>query len=56
MRAGLPCGRPPQVALRVALGEDLPMSDCEALINLADTDGTGTVEFHEFHAICKQQL
>ena len=44
------------VALRVAVGVDLPLSDCEQLVALADTDGTGMVEFDEFRAICRQQL
>ena len=45
-----------KVALRVAVGVDLPLSDCEQLVALADTDGTGMVEFDEFRAICRQQL
>lgn len=45
-----------KVALRVALGLDLSRDDCEQLISAADKDGTGTVDFAEFKAVCSQQL
>ena len=45
-----------KVALRVAVGEELSREDCEQLIAVADKDGTGTVDFGEFRAICREQL
>ena len=41
-----------KVALRVALGVDLSREDCVLLIGSVDTDGTGTVDFGEFKAVC----
>jgi len=43
-----------RLALRVAVGADLPMSECEKIVQAADCDGNGLVEFSEFVAICKQ--
>lgn len=45
-----------KVALRVALGVDLSREDCVQLVAAADKDGTGTVDFGEFKAVCSQQL
>ena len=45
-----------QVALRVALGLDLSLEDCQELVAFADRDGTGQVEFDEFKAVCREQL
>ena len=45
-----------KVALRVALGMDLALSDCEQLIAVADRDGDGNIDFGEFVMICRQQL
>jgi Ca2+-binding EF-hand superfamily protein len=45
-----------QVALRRALGIDLPLSDCEQLVATADVDGTGTVDFDEFLAIVRRHI
>lgn len=45
-----------KVALRVALGVDMPMADCVALLAAADANGTDTVDFDEFRAICRGQL
>ena len=43
-----------KIALRVVIGADLLHADCEALVEGADTNGTGTVNFDEFRAICKK--
>lgn len=45
-----------KIALRVVVGADLPIGDCEALVAAADKNGDGTVDFDEFRAICSQQL
>ena len=45
-----------KVAMRVAVGVDLAVAECEELVAVADTNGTGTVEFFEFVAICRQQI
>ena len=45
-----------KVALRVALGVDLSTRDCEALIAVADKDGTQTIDFDEFKFIVKEQI
>ena len=42
-----------KIALRSALGAELSRSDCERLVGLADKDGTQTVDFEEFKAICR---
>jgi len=42
-----------KVALRVALGIDLSVDDCNAMISQYDKDGTGTVDVNEFLLICK---
>ena len=39
-------------ALRVALGVDMPLSDCERLVGKTDKNGDGVVDFGEFKAIC----
>ena len=44
------------MALRVALGLDLSTADCEQLVLVADKDGTGSVDYDEFKAICREQL
>lgn len=43
-----------KIALRIVIGADLLHADCEALVEGADTNGTGTVNFDEFRAICKR--
>ena len=43
-------------ALRVALGTDLTLEDCEELVRKADTDGNDTLSFGEFRAICEGRL
>ena len=45
-----------KVALRGALGVDLSQSDCARLVAAADKDGTETLDFEEFCAICKGML
>lgn len=45
-----------KVALRSALGMDLSRSDCERLVAAADKDGTETIDFGEFRAICRGML
>ena len=45
-----------KVALRVALGLDLSRDDCVQLVAAADKDGTGTVDYCEFKAVCRGQL
>jgi len=40
-------------ALRVALGADLSLKECQTLIASADKDGNGVVDFGEFKGICK---
>ena len=45
-----------KVAMRVAVGVDLAVAECEELVAVADTNGTGTVELFEFIAICRQQI
>ena len=40
-------------ALKVALGTDLSLKDCQNLIAGVDKDGNGEVDFGEFMAICK---
>jgi len=41
-----------KIALRIVLGLDLTIDDCEHLVGHADRDGTGTVDFDEFKIIC----
>ena len=43
-----------QVALKVAVGVEFQPSGVQALIDDADTDGTGTIDFDEFLAICRR--
>ena len=43
-----------RLALRVALGADLPLATCEEMVNAADQDGNGLMEFSEFVAVCKR--
>jgi len=45
-----------KIALRIVLGLDLTIDDCEHLVGHADRDGTGTVDFDEFKIICGAQL
>ena len=45
-----------KVALRSALGVDLSRSDCQRLVAAADKDGTETIDFGEFRAICRGML
>lgn len=45
-----------KVALRVTLGTDLSLDECAALVAAADTDGTETVCFDEFRAICRGEI
>lgn len=45
-----------KVALRVAIGIDLPSADCQQLVLMADKDGTGTVDFDEFRVIVRRQI
>ena len=45
-----------KLGLRVVLGVDLAIGDCEKLINQADRDGNGVVDFDEFAAICRNQV
>lgn len=45
-----------KVALRVALGLDLSLSDVTALLQVADKDGTESVDFDEFVAIVRRRL
>jgi hypothetical protein len=45
-----------KVALRSALGVDLSKSDCQRLVAAADKDGTETIDFGEFRAICRGML
>ncbi len=45
-----------KVALRVALGVELSRDECVELTMAADKDGTGTVDFDEFRAICRAEL
>lgn len=42
-----------KVALRVALGVDLSVDDCKAMIAQYDKDGTESVDFSEFLLICR---
>lgn len=42
-----------KIALRTAIALDLPMSSCSRLIGSADKDGSGTIDFKEFEAICR---
>ena len=41
------------VALRVTTGEDLTLDESQKLINAADVDGDGVINFEEFKAICE---
>ena len=43
-----------RLALRVAIGADLPLEKCEAIVHAADQDGNGLIEFKEFAAVCKR--
>ena len=45
-----------KVALRVALGIDLSLSDVSVLVQVADKDGTESVDFDEFTAIVRRKL
>ena len=37
-----------KVALRAWTGVDLPLSDCNTIVRMPDTDASGTIEFSEF--------
>ena len=41
--------------LRVALSADLSLGECQKIIERADKDGTGTLDFREFEAIVKDR-
>ena len=45
-----------KVALKIATGAELELSDCEKLVGLADADGTGALDFDEFKAVCRQEI
>ena len=40
----------------MALGHDVSISDCEALVAAADRNGSGGVDPEDFLAICTGQL
>jgi len=41
-----------KVALRVALGADMSIEECQNMVKAADQDGENTLDFEEFKAIC----
>lgn len=43
-----------KIALKVAIGIELSVADCTAMIAQYDKDGTDTVDFNEFIMICRQ--
>lgn len=45
-----------RIALRVSLGSDVSLEDCERLVMAADADGNGVVDYEEFVAICRDEL
>jgi len=45
-----------KVALRVALGMDMSIEECEKMVSAADQDGGNTLDFEEFKAICTSHL
>lgn len=45
-----------KVALRVALGADMSIEECQNMVKAADQDGGNTLDFEEFKAICTKHL
>ena len=43
-------------ALKIATGAELDLDDCEKLVDLADANGTGALDFDEFKAVCRQEI
>lgn len=44
-----------KIALRAAVGADLPLDRCKRLVEQVDKDGSGAIDFREFEAICKDK-
>jgi Ca2+-binding EF-hand superfamily protein len=40
-----------RIAIRLGIGADLGLHECQGLVKAADTDGTNRVSFEEFVAV-----
>ena len=45
-----------RLALRMVLGQDISLEDCQDFIRKTDTDGSENIDFDEFVLICRGKI